>query len=272
MKKRITWILPVLLIISIVDCDNSKPQPPSDKTPEQRTTGSMESSTEPKGEQYMIGDIILADSSVVNAEGFTDVDSNNLPVAVIAGIKDDGTALGLGVHRSSTPLQWALENTIGNKTRFMGIVCTQDEKKNEDAVTAIFTGAADGSDNWDIICSIDGQGTEDAAKNYPAFHFVDTYAGTYKLTGIYASGWYMPGISELCTVYKNREKINASLQKINERNDRAAMESLGTNWYWSSSQSGSRSNYAWFVHYFNGYVCDCPKDFSNLHVLAVRSF
>jgi len=47
---------------------------------------------------------------------------------------------------------------------------------------------------------------------------------------------------------------------------------LGTVWYWASSQSDSDDDYAWFVHYFNGYAACCPKDFDNLHVMAVRVF
>ena len=52
----------------------------------------------------------------------------------------------------------------------------------------------------------------------------------------------------------------------------ASMDGLGTNWYWASSQSANHDDYAWFVHYFNGYAADCPKDFDNLHVLAVHAF
>lgn len=180
---------------------------------------------------------------------------------MIAGTRDDGVPFGVGVHRSSTPLQWAPAGTAGNTTSFAETVCTDSA-----------TGDPDGSDNWEAICSKDAQGASDAEKNYPAFHFINTYADTFNLPESCADGWYLPSIAELCTVYENREAINASLERIFELDSGASMDGLGTNWYWSSSQSGSSDDYAWFVHYFNGYAADCPKDFDNLHVLAVRAF
>ena len=135
-----------------------------------------------------------------------------------------------------------------------------------------FFGDIDGSDNWTVIYTQDSEDTADTATNYPAFHFVNTYAETYKLTGAYASGWYMPSIAELCDIYQNREAVNDSLQHIYSLDDHAAMNGLETNWYWSSSQAGDQDDYAWFVHYFNGYAGECPKNFTNVHALAVRVF
>ena len=50
------------------------------------------------------------------------------------------------------------------------------------------------------------------------------------------------------------------------------MNGLTTNWYWSSSQADSADDYAWFVHFFNGYAGECPKNFTNVHVIAIRDF
>ena len=105
-----------------------------------------------------------------------------------------------------------------------------------------------------------------------AISLVNTYADTYNLSGNYASGWYMPSISQLCDVYENREMINTSLKEIYALDKNAAMDGLGTNWYRSSSQSEDNDDYVWFVHYFNGYSSDCPKNLTNLHVLVVRDF
>lgn len=159
------------------------------------------------------------------------------------------------------PLQWAPASTAGNTISFTETVCTDSS-----------TGDTDGSDNWDVIRAEDARGAADAEKNYPAFSFINTYADIYNLPESYASGWYIPSIAELCMIYENREAINAPLKKISELDSGAAMDGLGTNWYWSFSQSGGSDDYAWFVHYFNGYAADCPKDFDNLHVLAVRAF
>lgn len=213
---------------------------------------------------YAAGDIILANGTAIKAEDLTSVDGSNLPIAVVAELKDDGTALGVGVHRSTSPLQWAADATTGCTTMFLDIVSTQDE--------SVFIGDTDGADNWSVISASDSQGAVDAAENYPAFNFANTYAVTCNLQGDYASGWYMPSITELCTIYENREVINSSLRKIFELDENAAMDGLETNWYWSSSQAGSSDDYAWFVHYFNGYAGECPKNFTNVHALAVRIF
>lgn len=34
--------------------------------------------------------------------------------------------------------------------------------------------------------------------------------------------------------------------------------------------AGSEDDYAWLVHYFNGYAGECPKNFTNVHALAVH--
>lgn len=81
---------------------------------------------------------------------------------------------------------------------------------------------------------------------------------------------YMPDITELSAIYENCRDINAALRKIHGFDDKAAMNGLETNWYWASTQSDNDDDYAWFIHFLNGYSCDCPKNFTNLHVLAVR--
>lgn len=237
-------------------------------TPESSSTKGYTESTDKKSstiaKPYDVGDIILANGSVIDVADLAIVDDSNFPIAVIAGLKDDGTALGVGVHRSSSPLQWAADVAPGYTTKFLDIVSMQDG--------ATFTGDTDGTDNWVVISVDDSQGAVDAEKNYPAFSFVNTYAETYNLQGDYASGWYMPSIAELCTIYENREVINTSLQKIFELNKDAAMNGLETNWYWSSSQADAEDDYAWFVHFVNGYAGECPKNFTNVHALAVRTF
>lgn len=184
---------------------------------------------------------------------------------MIAGVREDGTAFGVGVHRSDTPLQWAADDTVGYSTGFQDTVCRQNSDFG-------FSGDHDGSDNWEVMCAQDEAGTSDGERNYPAFHFVNTYAAVHGLSGEYASGWYMPSIPELSSIYQNRKEVDISLQRIYELDDNASMDGLGTNWYWSSSQAGSEDDYAWFVHFFNGYAGECPKNFTNVHALVVRAF
>ena len=82
----------------------------------------------------------------------------------------------------------------------------------------------------------------------------------------------MPSLAELCEVYKNRAVINASLTKIRGLDSNYADESLGTSWYWSSSQY-SFSNYgAWYVGFSGGYVGDDYKYDLNSRVCCLAGF
>ncbi len=251
MKERVASILLTLLTVSICICGSA---------------GASSISVEGGAvTAYAVGDIILTDGSSVKAADFTAVDDGKSPVAVIAGFKADGVPFGVGVHRSALPLQWAADDTVGYATKFSDTVSRQDS-------ATVFTGDTDGSDNWEIIRSIDAQGTANATENYPAFDFANAYAETFGLTGDYASGWYMPSIAELYILYENRKAVNSSLKIIYAMDNNAAMDGLDTNWYWSSSQADCADDYAWFVHYFNGYAGECPKNFTNVHTLAVRAF
>lgn len=277
MKKTAISVLAAALMFFMAACGNTDPQPASSdssalepgEAPEESEKSTVkeakESGNDSVSSQYEIGDMVLADGSVIKGTDLTAVDSSNAPIAVIAGFKEDGTAFGVGVHRSDTPLQWAADDSAGYVTGFAENVCRQESD-------LIFSGDPDGSDNWAVICARDSEGAADAAANYPAFYFVNSYAETYHLTGDYASGWYMPSISELCRIYQNREAINKTLQHIYGLDDQAAMNGLEMNWYWSSSQAGAEDDHEWFVHYFNGYAGECPKNFTNVHALAVRAF
>lgn len=277
MKKTAISILIVFLTLSMAACSNTNSQPASSDEsivkpdearvePDNSTVKELEESENNAViSQFEIGDIILADGSVMREADLTTIDSSNVPIAVIAGFQEDGTAFGVGVHRSDTPLQWAADDSAGYATNFTENICIQESDFD-------FSGDTDGSDNWTVICTQDNKDTTDAATYYPAFYFVNTYAETYKLTGNIAFGWYMPSIAELCDIYQNRENVNASLLHIYSLDGSAAMNGLETNWYWSSSQASSKDDYTWFVHYFNGYAGECPKNFTNVHVLAVRAF
>lgn len=261
-RKFFMFVLAMLLALSSAACGKEKEPDLSEK---QNGNSSPEESENSNHEtaQYTVGDVVLADGSVVKTEDLTDINSGNAPVAVVAGFKDDGSAFAVGVHRSDDPLPWAVDGTDGYSTKFSDTVCTQNADKS-------FSGDTDGSDNWSGICAADSDGAADEQSNYPAFHFVNTYAEAYGLSGGCASGWYLPSIAELYTVYENRVTVNAALEKIYELDHSAAMEGLSTNWYWSSSQAESEDDYAWFVHYYNGYAGECPKNFTNVHVIAVR--
>ncbi|WP_432915366.1 hypothetical protein [Treponema socranskii] len=216
------------------------------------------------------GKIVLVDGTLADKDSFTAIDTNNPPVAVVCGTIY-GAAIAVALHKGG-PLPWAQISTTGYKTTFEGIICTPSVAEGGPAATATFTGDEDGSDNWDYICSVDSEGTANAAVNYPAFNWVQNYNTTYAVQlGSARPAWYMPSIAELCEVYKNREAINASLSKINGLDSGYADVSLGTGGFWSSSQYSGNNTTAWLAGFGFGYLYNVYKD-SNTNVCCIAGF
>lgn len=212
---------------------------------------------------YEVGKIVLANKALVDKDGYA-IDPSNPPVGIICGdLYGIPRMIALHTNRVggyTDSLRWAKDNSTGYETEFEGIICIPSETHNGAAQTATFTRDTDGSDNWEYIKQQDLAGSADAATNYPAFHWVNTYNETYKTQlNNKAFAWYMPSLAELCMVYKNREAINASLEKIHGLDNAYADSNLDTSWYWSSSQNSYYVNCAWIVNLSNGDVGDYGK-------------
>ena len=219
---------------------------------------------------YAVGDVILKDGSkvdVTSVESTTfETSGDKVPVAVVAGFNVNGATLGLGLKKSAA-LSWAESGTTGYKTSFIDIItnCSGSLKEG-----FFFTGDCDGSDNWNVICSEDPEGTDTAdeiAENYPAFDFAVNYGTNQSYTGDLASGWYIPSISELKTAYDNRSTIQTSLGKVS---DFTIVMNNG-DYYFSSSQWNNDKICACVVNSYTGSVADCLKYFPS-YVLVVRAF
>jgi hypothetical protein len=204
---------------------------------------------------YAVGDVILADGTKVDVTNINSysIDENNKPVAVVAGFNVNGAAIGLGIQKSS--LAWAPKDTTGYNTEFTDMIVE---------CSSTFTGDLDGSDNWDVICSVDPEGTKDAATNYPAFNFAATYGTSQGYTGDLATGWYIPSFSELYEVYKNKDTFQTSLSA-------AGGFTIGSSWYWSSSQSSNYCNDAYQLRFYDGFGTICDKA-DEAYVLVLRAF
>ena len=218
------------------------------------------------------GKIILSNNTVVDKDGYMAIDPANPPVAVVCGTNAYGVAIGVALHRSH--LQWAKDKTTGYNTKFEGIICTPSiAYQTGAAASATFTGDKNGSDNWDYICSIDPEGTADAATNYPAFAWVQNYNTTYSdKLGSARPAWYMPSIAELCEVYKNKDAVNASLLKIKGLDGTYADSNLGTGYFWSSSQHSDYTYYAWLAEFGSGYLSSYYFKNSNYNVCCIAGF
>ena len=208
---------------------------------------------------YEVGKIVLANKTLVDKDSYSAIGSSNPPVGIICAINSYGVPRMIALHTGSS-LVWAKSGSTGYNTKFEGIICTPSTTGSGAAQTATFTGDTDGSDNWEYIKSIDPAGAADAATNYPAFHWVNQYNTQYATQlGGTNFAWYMPSLAELCEVYKNRAVINESLTKIRGLDSNYADESLGTSWYWSSSQDSSYNKGAWYVYFSDGYVNNHSK-------------
>ncbi len=227
---------------------------------------------------YSVGDVLLNDGTIIPYDAdnlsFTD-EQKQKAVGIVYGLDEDGGPRGyLGLYNSaggtnSGRRMWAAyitRETTGCNIKFNGIVCTPRDYGNlETANLATFTGDVNGSDNWNYICSIDPNGTADAATNYPAFDYVNNYASTFGLTGDYATGWYMPSIAELYYIYRSKDTLNAVLYAL-------GTIQLSFYYYWSSSQYGSYSNGVWAIHFTNDYIYGNPAKDSSQQVCVVRAF
>ncbi len=220
---------------------------------------------------YGVGDVLLKDGSIIyyeNVSGMTAEQKENA-IGVLYALDENGKPRGwLGVYNSIQKktgcwLDWAKAHTTGFNTKFEDIICTPSTSGEGAASTATFTGDIDGSDNWAYICSIDPTASANAEENYPGFHYVNTYAQTFNLTGDYADGWYMPSIAELCYIYRNKDTVNEVI---------TALEGtpLLEDGYLSSSQSTTTDS-VWHIDLKNGSLSINWK-YINPLICCVRKF
>ena len=199
------------------------------------------------------------------------MEQTDAAVAVIfyAGASTDvlgAKTLGVGLNNATDGnLAWAPESTTGNTKKFTDIVCTPSATRDGAAATATFTGDLDGSDNWEKVCATDTSAEANSA-NYPAFNWVKGYVATHSLTGDYASGWYIPTVAELSMMYREKDTVNAALEKAG-----GTAVYNGYDAYWSSSQYSSNSAYAWYVWFDDGNLDPNLKS-TDKSVCGVRAF
>ena len=205
---------------------------------------------------FVVGDVLLTDGTRIKAENAQyGVPSGKNAFAVIAYAPyGGGTGKAIGLQKSKNSLVWAPSDTKGNTTNFIDI---QADYNGTSSSGYTFKGDLDGSDNWDYICKIDPEGTLDAATNYPVFNFALSYAETAGLTETdYETGWYVPSVAEVYEVYKNKDVIQTSL-------DAAKGFTIGTSYYWGSSQKSSSDVNSYEVSFNSGSINSYAKKYSD---------
>ena len=211
------------------------------------------------------GDYVLKDNRIVRQEYITELtDSEKEKIFGIITLKDSGEPVILGLQQGEN-LKWTHENTINYGIKFSRIITeVSDGQWDEDKRTYYdykFIGDVDGSDNWEYICSVDPEGTQDTAINYPVFNYANNYGTTAGLTGTdFEAGWYVPSVKELFDIYENKTVIQASIDVVGRF--------IGNSSFWSSSQSASYNDYAYRVYFYSGSVSSYIKyDTNNVFVL-----
>ena len=225
---------------------------------------------------YKIGDVLLNDGSIIRYDEnnliFTD-EQKQKAIGVMYAFNDYGIPYGwLGIYNSYGQAKlkerryvWAPSDTIGNTTSFEEIKCIRNGSSTDSAKIVTFSGDTNGSDNWEYICSIDPDGTNNSEINYPAFNYVNNYAKNFDIIEKFKKDWYMPTITELCFIYKNKEVVDSVLSSIG-----GTQVSKGI--YWSSSQyEGYYGKAAWVIAFSDGRVLANDK-YMDHNICCVRPF
>lgn len=198
-----------------------------------------------------VGDIVMTDGTFVTAASFTD-EMKDKAAAVIVRAKNGSTpALGVGIHHNRTGLAWCTSSAAGYKTNITGLQISN---------------CTDGSKGWSILKAALGNNDDTAdSSKYPAWEFCNTYGTKNNLTGSLATGWYLPALAELKTIYGNKTIVDASLLLVGG-------SQFGTSWYWSCCQSSSVDYYAYLLDFSNGFSSDAGKGNDGCYVCSVRAF
>ena len=197
------------------------------------------------------GDFVLKDGTMLPKDIIlTDTQKSNVAALIVRAAADGKPALGVGIVHNQ--MAWCTKSATGYSTNITSLL--GDET----------TGYTDGSDGWEKLkkaCS----DAESKPENYPAWNYSLTYAEKNSLTGYLATGWYLPTVAELYTIYQNKTAVDTSLSK-------AGGSQFGTSCYWSCCQYPSGDYYARGLSFASGYVDYGGKRNGDFYVCSVRAF
>ena len=212
------------------------------------TVASVSYTIKPDYSKCVVGDFILKDGTILSKDKTPD--SGTVAAVIVRAATNDKPALGVGiVHKKSA---WCTESAKGFSKN---ITSLQGDKTSD---------YMDGRDGWEKL----KEACSDAAsnpENYPAWNYSLTYAITNGLTGDLATGWYLPTVAELYTIYQNKTTVDASLSK-------AGGSTFGTIYYWSCCQTPSNDNRARDLGFYSGHMHNESKNYNDNSVCSVRAF
>ena len=196
----------------------------------------------PDYSKCVVGDFILNDGTILSKDETPE--SGTVAAVIVRAAADGKPALGVGIVHGRT--SWCRDSAIGYYTKIPYMDC----------------GYKDGSDGWEKLkaaCS----DAESKPWYYHAWNYSLTYAKDNGLTGDLATGWYLPTVEELNTIYQNKTAVNASLSKAGKSKFYSAT-------YWSCCQYDYYSAYQ--VNFSDGDWDHDLKSDPDHYVCSVRAF
>ena len=207
-------------------------------------------SQQPDYSKCVVGDFVLKDGTVLSKDETPE--SGTVAAVIVRAAADGKPALGVGIVHSETGLAWCTDSAEGYSINITDL---------QGSTTSDYMDGRDGWEKLKAACS-------DAASNpgnYPAWNYSLTYAENNGLTGDLATGWYLPTVAELYTIYQNKTVVDASLSK-------AGGSTFGTSWYWSCCQIPSSNGVARELNFDDGVMDGFTKYASDYYVCSVRAF
>ena len=201
----------------------------------------------PDYSRCVVGDFILKDGTILSR--YETPGSGTVAAVIVRSATGGKPALGVGIVHSESGLAWCTSSAAGNHTYIFALL------------GSVIMNGSNGWDELKAVCS----DAESNPENYPAWNYSLTYAKTNGLTGALATGWYLPTVAELNTIYLNQTAVDASLSKAggSQFGDRG--------FYWSCCQTPSDEYSAQFLYFGNGNVnYDIKK--SERSACSVRAF
>ena len=204
----------------------------------------------PDYSKCVVGDFVLKDGTILSKDETPEKDT--VAAVIVRAAANDKPALGVGIVH--TKLAWCTSSATG---------CY---KNITDLLGDKTSGYMDGSDGWEKLkaaCS----DAESNPENYPAWNYSLTYAKNNGLTGDLATGWYLPTLAELYTIYQNKTAVDASLSK-------AGGSTFDTFYYRSCCQHPSYSRDMCVLGFSSGSMYGFNKDDNSngRYVCSVRAF
>ena len=199
-----------------------------------------------------VGDFVLKNGTVLSKDETPE--SDTVAAVIVRAAANGKPALGVGIVHNQ--MAWCTKSATGYSTNITALVGDKA------------SGYMDGSDGWKILkeaCS----DAENNPENYPAWNYSLTYAKNNGLTGDLATGWYLPTVAELYTIYQNKTTVNTSLSKAGGSQFGTVDSYLS---YWSCCHNQSDDSYARLLYFDDGFMSSYYKYDGSYYVCSVRAF